>query len=109
MKIIAKVLLIIFFFIFSFLNNRTTFDGYVQDDFFHTKKQEHRCSIEPIENEGFIILPSNSSDNDSVSGVGSSQISTALSNTFFAKNRYLAKHQYTISHSYKTEIFPHAP
>lgn len=109
MKTIAKVLLIIFFFIFSFLNNRTTFDGYIQDDFFSTKKQEHRCSIEPIENEGFIILPSNSSDSNSVSSVGSSQTSTTISNSFFAKNRYLAKHQYTIAHSYKTEIFPHAP
>ena len=109
MKIIAKILLIIFFFIFSFLNNSPIFDNYVQEGFSCIKKHEHRCSIEPIENEGFIILPSNSSDNDSVSGVGSSQISTTLSNTFFAKNRYLAKHQYTISHSYKTEIFPHAP
>lgn len=109
MKIIAKVLLIIFFFIFSFLNNRPIFDGYVQDGFFCAKKHEHRCCIEPIENEGFIILPSNSNSNNTISSVGSSYVTPTLKKTFFAKNRYIAKNQYTIAHLYKTEIFPNAP
>ena len=109
MKTVSKILLIIFFFIFSFINNRTIFDGYIQDDFFSTKKQEHRCSIEPIENEGFIILPSNSGDNNTVSSVGSSCVIPNFKSIFFAKNRYISKKQYTIAHLYKTEIFPNAP
>ncbi len=109
MKTIAKVLLIIFFFIFSFLNNSPIFDGYVQDGFSCAKKYEHRCSIGPIENEGFIILPSNSNSNNTISSVGNSYPTPSLKNTFFAKNRYIAKNQYTIAHLYKTEIFPNAP
>lgn len=109
MKTIAKILLIIFFFIFSFLNNSPIFDNYVQDGFSCAKKHEHRCSIEPIEKEGFIILPSNSNNNNTISSVGSSYLAPTLKNSFFAKKRYIVKNQYTIAHLYKTEIFPNAP
>lgn len=109
MKTVSKILLIIFFFIFSFINNRTTFDGYVQDGFFSTKKQEHRCCIEPIEGEGFIILPSNSDSNNTVSSVGGAYSHSTIRNVFCVKNRYISKNQYTITHLYKTEIFPNAP
>ena len=109
MKTIAKVLLIIFFFIFSFFNNSPIFDNYVQDGFSCAKKHEHRCSIEPVENEGFIVLPSNSNSNNSISSLGSSYVTPTLKNLFFAKNRYIVKNQYTIAHLYETEIFPNAP
>ena len=109
MKIISKILLIIFFFIFSFLNNSLIFDNYVQDGFSCAKKHEHRYSIEPVENEGFIVLPSNSNSNNSISSLGSSYVTPTLKNLFFAKNRYIVKNQYTIAHLYETEIFPNAP
>ena len=109
MKIISKILLIIFFFIFSFLNNSLIFDNYVQDGFSCAKKHEHCCSIEPVENEGFIVLPSNSNSNNSISSLGSSYVIPTLKNSFFAKNRYIVKNQYTIAHLYETEIFPNAP
>ena len=91
MKTIAKILLIIFFFIFSFLNNSPIFDNYVQDGFSCAKKHEHRCSIEPIEKEGFIILPSNSNNNNTISSVGSSYLAPTLKNTFFAKKTLYCK------------------
>ncbi len=106
MKIIAKVLLIIFFFVFSFSN---TTIGIGFQDTSDTNPIKHQYGIEMDDGECCIALPSSHPDNGTISGAGGIQNSNATNPTFRNENKLLINKSYIISHLYKTEIFPNAP
>lgn len=107
MKTISKVLLIVFFFVFLFLNNRIIFDDFIHNDYLFIKRYHY--NIESIKNEAFIILPLNLSENSEISCAGNSNFTLSLNNSFFIKKNYITENKNSLAHLYKTENFPNAP
>ena len=108
MKNMTKILLIIFFFIFSYINGFDTSAIRSQDAFAVSVKNNH-TSIEKAGIESYIMLPSNSSDkgfSSDISGVDTFNYAQKIN---FKKNDCKNFDYNSIVHLFKTEVNPNAP
>lgn len=104
-----KILLMIFFFMFSYVNSVVISSIPSQSIFVTQTATNNYTSIENTEIESYIVLPSNNSDNNSssnINGVANFNYSQKLN---FNKNDYKNFDCYNITHLFETEVNPNAP
>ena len=108
MKNMTKILLIIFFFIFSYINGFDTSAIRSQDAFAVSVKNNH-TSIEKAGIESYIVLPVNNSDNNTSSDLDEVANFNYTQNDFFNDNYNKKFSLNNITYLFKTEVKPNAP
>lgn len=108
MKNMIKILLIIFFFIFSYMNGIGT-SSIPPHRVFAAPVTNSSASIEKAGTESYIVLPANNSDNgffSDISGVNNFNYAQKLN---FNKSDCKNFDYDSIVHLFKTEVNPNAP
>lgn len=108
MRIIANILLIIFFFVFSFVNCGNTFI-FLPEAELTIANVDNSYNIHTCGSESYIMVQANSCDEGVSPQAFGASVSESEKKFGFADYNFRQNINNTVSFLFRTEIFPNAP
>lgn len=109
MKMIGKIIFLIFFFLVSFTNIGNDVEACQQQNSISYHRKATHYTLEKNTDECFIAIPSNCQTKTFSADLDEIEQSSIAQDYFFKNNKTLNNEYHTISFLYKTEVFPNAP